>query len=96
MNNHLNHDDIEDEDPHGPEYCTACQNEDIGVNVRREERGASLIIAKKLLRLESVGWSSFFGSGKDVMKMEGGDLERATTIYILRENGRIKARGRPW
>jgi hypothetical protein len=63
--------------------------------VRKREQEASVIIAKKLKKLASVGWSSFFASGR-VFEDEDVDVERATTVFIWRGDGKIKARSRPW
>jgi hypothetical protein len=46
--------------------------------------------------LSSVGWSSFFGSNRRGCNMETGDMQRATTVYILRQSGKIKVKSRPW
>jgi hypothetical protein len=64
--------------------------------VRAREREASIVFARKLRKLWSVGWSSFFAYHQDAFEMEGVDEERATTVFIWRGNRRIKARCLPW
>jgi len=51
-----------------PKFCTFCREgcayKDSTDTARKREREASVIIAKKLKKLASVGWSSFFASGR--------------------------------
>jgi hypothetical protein len=108
LTSHFEHQEL-DGVPYGPEYCTicvACDDEDDGIataaaTVRNNEHEASITIARRLKKLVSVGWSSFFpvGGSKHLYRledMEDRDAERAMTVFIWRGDGRIKARNRPW
>lgn len=99
----MNHDENDDEpEAYGPEECPTCQEDDDFYDlVRAKERAASIILARHLRMLRSVGWSSFFPlevmlGTSNVEEQEGIDVHRATTVYILRQDGRIKARSKPW
>ena len=95
---HLDHEESEGE-LYGPEFCTicrdACAHEDSPDEIRKREREASVIFAKKLKKLVSVGWSSFFPS-PCLCEDEDVDTERATMVCIWRGDGKIKARSQPW
>ncbi|KAG1860279.1 hypothetical protein DFJ58DRAFT_905547 [Suillus subalutaceus] len=83
--------------PHGPELCRTCKLIGSASKVRTRELEASLVLARKIKTLRTVGWSSFFASQvfePDDNKV--GDWRRRTTAYILRANGRVRVRRRPW
>jgi hypothetical protein len=81
--------------PHGPELCRTCKLIGSASKVRTRELEASLALARKLKTLRTVGWSSFFSS--QVFEVDKvGDWRRRTTTYILRVNGRVRVRRRPW
>ncbi|KAG2346788.1 hypothetical protein BDR05DRAFT_1045811 [Suillus weaverae] len=83
--------------PHGPELCRTCKLIGSASKVRTRELEASLALARKIKTLRTVGWSSFFTSQvfePDENKV--GDWRRRTTTYILRANGRVRVRRRPW
>lgn len=83
--------------PHGPELCHTCKLIGSASKVRTRELEASLALARKFKTLRTVGWSSFFTSPviePDDNKV--GDWRRRTTAYILRTNGRVRVRRRPW
>lgn len=81
--------------PHGPELCRTCKLIGSASKVRTRELEASLALARKLKKLRTVGWSSFFTS--QVFEVDKvGDWRRRTTTYILRVNGRVRVRRRPW
>lgn len=98
---HINHEmHIDEVQSYGPEGCETCQ-EDEGLYdlVRSNEREACIILARSLRMLKSAGWSSFFPvrwAGDAAICFDAGDQWRATTIHISRQNGRIKARSKPW
>ncbi|KAG0703986.1 hypothetical protein DFH29DRAFT_989198 [Suillus ampliporus] len=83
--------------PHGPELCRTCELLGSAPEVRTRELEASLALARKIKTLRTVGWSSFFAHQvfePDEIKV--GDWRRRTTVYILRANGRVRVRRRPW
>ncbi|KAG2360466.1 hypothetical protein BDR07DRAFT_1514059 [Suillus spraguei] len=83
--------------PHGPELCRTCKLIASVSKVCTRELEASLALARKIKTLRTVGWSSFFTSQvfePDDNKV--GDWRRRTTAYILRANGRVRVRRRPW
>ncbi|KAG2142865.1 uncharacterized protein EDB93DRAFT_1088458 [Suillus bovinus] len=83
--------------PHGPELCRTCELIGSASKVRTRELEASLALARKIKTLRTVSWSSFFTSQvfePDDNKV--GDWRRKTTVYILRANGRVRVRRRPW
>ncbi|KAG1764001.1 hypothetical protein EDD22DRAFT_821754 [Suillus occidentalis] len=81
--------------PHGPELCRTCKLIGSASKVRTRELEASLALARKLKTLRTVGWSSFFTS--QVFEVDKvGDWRRRTTTHILRVNGRVRVRRRPW
>ncbi|OAX38879.1 hypothetical protein K503DRAFT_740478 [Rhizopogon vinicolor AM-OR11-026] len=83
--------------PHGPELCSTCKLVGSAPKVRTRELEASLELARKIKTLETVGWSSFFTY--QVYEPDNdkvGDWRRKTTVYILRANGKVRVRRRPW
>jgi len=80
---------IHDIDFYGPEICKLClEHTDV---TRQEEIEASLVLADVLTNLESVGWSSFFGKRRKSPKkrmLNQVDLERKTTMWIVRIGGK--------
>jgi hypothetical protein len=83
--------------PHGPELCRTCMLVGSAPKVRTRELEASLALARKIKTLRTVGWSSFFTYKvyePDDDKV--GDLQRKTAVYILRANGKVRVRRRPW
>lgn len=83
--------------PHGPDQCPLCAILVSASEVRTRELEASLAMARKLRSVETISWSSFFplkqcsAAGACV-----GDQSRTTTMYVLRTNGRVRVRRRPW
>jgi len=82
--------------PHGPELCRTCKLIGSSSKVRIRELEASLALARKIKTLRTVGWSSFFTSQVFEPDNKVGDWRRRTTAYILRANGRVRVRRRPW
>jgi len=83
--------------PHGPEICHTCRLVGSAPKMRTRELEASLALARKIKTLRTVGWSSFFAHRvyePDEDKV--GDWQRKTTVYVLRTNGRVRVRRRPW
>ncbi|KAH7924307.1 hypothetical protein BV22DRAFT_1196038 [Leucogyrophana mollusca] len=76
------------------EICPVCDLLVLAPAVRTRELEASLGLARKLKTLRTVGWSSFFSSG--LRKEKEGDLARMAKVFILRANGRVRVRRRPW
>lgn len=83
--------------PHGPEICRTCKLIGSAPKVRTRELEASLALARKIKMLRTVGWSSFFAyQGYEPEEDKVGDWQRKTTVYILRANGKVRVRRRPW
>ncbi|KAG1738845.1 uncharacterized protein EDB91DRAFT_1054364 [Suillus paluster] len=83
--------------PHGPELCRTCKLVGSPSKVRTRELEASLALARKIKTLQTVGWSSFFTYQVfEPEETKVGDWRRRTTVYILRANGRVRVRRRPW
>ncbi|KAG2125060.1 hypothetical protein DEU56DRAFT_587760 [Suillus clintonianus] len=83
--------------PHGPELCRTCNLIGSASKVRTRELEASLALARKIKTLRTVGWSSFFSHlAFEPDEKYAGDWRRRTTVYILRANGRVRVRRRPW
>ncbi|KAG2110590.1 uncharacterized protein F5147DRAFT_634102 [Suillus discolor] len=83
--------------PHGPELCRTCKLIGSASKVRTRELEASLALARKIKTLRTVSWSSFFTSQVfEPDDNKAGDWLRRTTAYILRANGRVRVRRRPW
>lgn len=93
---------------YGPDECTVCDLLAPIKSVRVRELAASLVIAQMLKTIRSIGWSSFFCNkpGKNEKKAdeeedddEDGEeesKERKTTVWVLRQGGRIRVRRTPW
>lgn len=78
--------------------------------MHEREMEASMIMAKRLRSLQTIGWSTFFKSGvgttafdwrhpaQDMGLYDGdlGDWERSTTKWVLRQDGKIRIKGTPW
>ncbi|KAG1793088.1 uncharacterized protein HD556DRAFT_1375396 [Suillus plorans] len=83
--------------PHGPELCRTCKLFGSASKVRTRELEASLALARKIKTLRTISWSSFFTSQVfEPDDNKAGDWLRRTTAYILRANGRVRVRRRPW
>ncbi|KIJ65177.1 hypothetical protein HYDPIDRAFT_187524 [Hydnomerulius pinastri MD-312] len=83
--------------PHGPDLCPICSLLVSAPEVRTRELEASLALARKLKTLKTIGWSSFFSWKKPPSGIEKiGDWARTTKTYILRADGRVRVRRRPW
>ncbi|KAG2138757.1 hypothetical protein BD769DRAFT_1651087 [Suillus cothurnatus] len=78
------------------ELCRTCKLIGSSSKVRIRELEASLALARKIKTLRTVGWSSFFTSQVFEPDNKVGDWRRRTTAYILRANGRVRVRRRPW
>ncbi|KAI6044482.1 hypothetical protein EDC04DRAFT_2865931 [Pisolithus marmoratus] len=75
--------------PHGPGDCPFCA-------VRTRELEASLAMARKLRSVKTISWSSFFPQKQSTTRRTSVGDGRTTTTYVLRANGRIRVRRRPW
>lgn len=75
--------------PHGPDLCPICKLLVSAPKVRTRELEASLALAQKLRSTQTISWSSFFSWNST------GQC-RTTRIYVLRDNGRVRVRRRPW
>lgn len=83
--------------PHGPDQCPLCAILVSASEVRTRELEASLAMARKLRSVETISWSSFFPLKRcSVAGAIVGDQNRTTTTYVLRANGRVRVRRRPW
>ncbi|KAF9244107.1 hypothetical protein BU15DRAFT_42406 [Melanogaster broomeanus] len=83
--------------PHGPDLCPICSILVSAPEVQTRELEASLSFARKLKTLETISWSSFFAWKRpppDEKKI--GDWRRMTKAYVLRADGRVRVRRRPW
>jgi hypothetical protein len=96
--------DIEDHDvPGQPAECEHCQMRQEAHDVRIDELRASMMLAQRLKAIESIGWSSIFGTspyrkGVDVPPRMSkiGDWVSARTIWVKRCDGVVCVRERPW
>ncbi|KAJ7668327.1 hypothetical protein B0H17DRAFT_222001 [Mycena rosella] len=88
---HLDHGQAEGEFPFGPEQCILC--EEAAAEVQLRELAAGLELAQYLKALRTIGFSSFFD---DAAYYTRGRRLDETTVYVLRENGRIRVRKTPW
>jgi hypothetical protein len=83
--------------PHGPDLCPICSILVSAPEVKTRELEASLSLARKLRSLRTIGWSSFFTCKHPFPdKTKTGDWRRATKTYVLRADGRVRVRRRPW
>ncbi|KAI6010912.1 hypothetical protein F5J12DRAFT_781878 [Pisolithus orientalis] len=64
--------------------------------VRARELEASLAIARKLRSVKTISWSSFFPSKLCTTAHASAGDGKTTTTYVLRANGRVRVRRRPW
>ncbi|KAJ6581478.1 hypothetical protein B0H19DRAFT_508151 [Mycena capillaripes] len=94
---HIDHaESIERGNPFGPDCCILC--DEAAAEVQLRELAAGLQLAQCLKALRTVGFSSIapgyytrFGDQRD-----DNSRQNETTLYVLRENGRLKVRKRPW
>ncbi|KAJ7606141.1 hypothetical protein DFH06DRAFT_1015216 [Mycena polygramma] len=93
---HVDHAEPVERDPFGPELCLLCDAAASDVQLR--ELAAGLELAQSLKALRTVGFSSVApGNYARFRNTRNGDgEENETTVYVLRENGRIKVRKSPW
>ncbi|KAF8216464.1 hypothetical protein K438DRAFT_2080870 [Mycena galopus ATCC 62051] len=96
---HIDHAEAEEQRPFGPELCILCDGAAAAVQLR--ELGAGLEFAQSLKALQSVGFSSFFDDTPRYYstfrcKQNTHDRHSETTVYVLRENGRIRVKKTPW
>ncbi|KAF9219744.1 hypothetical protein BS17DRAFT_760427 [Gyrodon lividus] len=83
--------------PHGPDLCPICSILVSAPEVRTRELEASLSLARKLKSLKTISWSSFFAWKQPSPDKENiGDWRRTTNTYVLRADGRVRVRRRPW
>ncbi|KAJ7504404.1 hypothetical protein B0H11DRAFT_515485 [Mycena galericulata] len=78
--------------PFGPEECILCDKASTMVQLR--ELAAGLEFAQCLKALRTVGFSSFFDRTPYSQSEDRRNPD--TTVYVLRENGRIRVRKSPW
>lgn len=90
---HIDHAEAEERLPFGPELCTLC--DEVAVEVQLRELAAGLEFAQILKALRTVGFSSFFNDTPGY-KRDASDRQNETTVYVLRENGRIRVRKSAW
>ena len=67
--------------------------------VRECELAATKIMAKKLKNLKSLGWSTIFANNHNLQlepMIQVGDPGRRTTRWVLRKDGKLFLRMRPW
>lgn len=82
--------------PHGPGDCPICAVLVSASQVRARELEASLAIARKLRSVKTISWSSFFPSKPCTTAHASAGDGKTTTTYVLRANGRVRVRRRPW
>ncbi|KAI6167295.1 hypothetical protein EDD17DRAFT_1469258 [Pisolithus thermaeus] len=83
--------------PHGPDECPLCAILVSASEVRTRELEASLAMARKLRSIETISWSSFFPLKQCTTERASvGDQSRTATAYVLRADGRVRVRRRPW
>ncbi|KAJ7091348.1 hypothetical protein B0H15DRAFT_977221, partial [Mycena belliarum] len=92
VHDHIRHGNEEGEFPFGPEQCILC--DEVGTEVQLRELAAGLEFAQYLKALRTIGFSSFFEDGTECHS--DGQWTDKTTVYVLRENGRIRVRKAPW
>ncbi|KAI6124876.1 hypothetical protein EDD16DRAFT_1825970 [Pisolithus croceorrhizus] len=83
--------------PHGPDECPLCAILVSASKVRTRELEASLAMARKLRSIEMISWSSFFPPKQCTTEHASvGDQSGTATTYVLRVDGRVRVRRRPW
>ena len=85
--------------PFGPETCIMCRTAEALCMVRECELAATKIMAKKLKSLKSLGWSTIFANNQSLQLepvIKVGDPGRRTTRWVLRKDGKLFLRMRPW
>lgn len=82
--------------PHGPGDCPFCAVLVSASEVRTRELEASLAMARKLRSVKTISWSSFFPQKQSTATRTSVGDGRTTTTYVLRANGRVRVRRRPW
>ncbi|KAJ7442253.1 hypothetical protein FB451DRAFT_1057677 [Mycena latifolia] len=92
---HLDHGKEEGEFPFGPEECILCE-ETAAHEVQLRELAAALEFAQYLKALRTIGFSSFFDDAAGYYASSDGRRRDKTTVYVLRDKGRIRVRKKPW
>ncbi|KAF7308536.1 Deacetylase sirtuin-type domain-containing protein [Mycena chlorophos] len=85
IHNHIRHAEAPEVLTFGPEECLLCNQ--AAEHVRLRELVAALEFAQHLKGLRTIGFSSFF---------DRTTADETTTVYILRADGRLRVRQRPW